>query len=119
MNIKYKNTKNNPFSVPENYFKDFHRELMLRISTQQGNESHKKPKEIRLITTFKNWSYAAVITLIFIIGGTLYVSTATNNIASNNFVEEISNEYIDELLDNYPIDDYTFYCYLTNADSDF
>lgn len=118
MDIKERNNRNNPFIVPENYFDNFHNDLMLRISkTQHKKSCNSTAKKRFFINLFKQRSYAAAsIICAFAMGALLYVSIATERITNNNIAEEYSYEYIDELLDNYSIDDYTFYCYLTDSE---
>ena len=52
--------------------------------------------------------------MLFAIGHTLYTLNEKANHATAE--EHYEGEYIDEMLNNYPIDDYTFYCYLTGND---
>lgn len=117
MNIKNYNKNRNPFSVPEGYFEEFHDMLMQRIAQEQ---QHVRPTRIRknFFHTIGQWNYAAAILCLFLIGGVVYMSNTPSD-TSIATVDEYSNEYIDELLDNYPIDDYTFYSYLTSNDTGF
>lgn len=90
---------------------------MLHVQKTQPLPYCKKSNVKAMATPFMKWQYAAAVVLMFIIGGTAYLSTISqnNDIAAN----EYSNEYIDDMLESYPIDDYTFYCYLTNNETDF
>lgn len=117
MNIEDRKTGKKTFSVPENYFEDFHRNIMLHVQKTQLLPYCKKSNVKAMATSFTKWQYAAAVVLMFIIGGTAYLSTISQN--SDIAANEYSNEYIDDMLESYPIDDYTFYCYLTNNDTDF
>ena len=37
---------------------------------------------------------------------------------STGYDTGVDSEFIDNVLANYPIDEYTFYCYLTDTDMD-
>ncbi|MBR5893843.1 MAG: hypothetical protein IKZ37_09450 [Bacteroidaceae bacterium] len=99
--------KKNNFRVPQGYFEQFHDTMMEQI----GN----KPSKVHPIFGIHNqWKYAAAIALLFIGGGALYIKDTIDNKQMYAQSEEYSIEFIDEMLDNYPIDDYTFYTYLTS-----
>ena len=106
MRQKEMNNKNH-FLTPEGYFEEFHNKIMEQLQTTTGPKTHP------LINIHK-LRYAAAIVVTFIIGGMIYINDINNNDEVYVQNDEISNEYIDELLDNYPIDDYTFYSYLTS-----
>lgn len=110
--MKIEDFKNRqPFSVPENYFEQFGSN-MINILPKEHAAKEKKSRTTALPRIARYISYAAMIVVAFVIGTTLIINT-TNN--SNNTANEeyYEGEYIDEMLNNYPIDDYTFYCYLT------
>lgn len=114
MNIEERKYKNrNPFETPEGYFQNFHDNMMKNIHRANDTEAKPRKKDIRF-AVFKQWSYAAIITIALLLGGiTIYTSTKE---APYNDIASTVDYSIDELIDNYPIDDYTFYCYLTNND---
>lgn len=100
--------KRNHFSVPEGYFEQLHNTIMEQIE--------RKPSKTRPIFRLPaQLKYAAAISAIFIICGALYINSLYDRPLYTQ-AEEYSNEYIDDLLDSYPIDDYTFYTYLTSND---
>lgn len=117
MNIKNYSKDKKPFTVPEGYFTEFHDSLMKHIATKQSMACSIHNRH-RIFSTIGQWNCAAAILCLFFMGGYVYMSNMPDdmNIAT---VDEFSNEYIDELLDNYPIDDYTFYSYLTSNDTGF
>lgn len=116
MEIRENNKINRkPFDVPERYFDTLHDKIMQRLP--QSNIEAKQCKRIKLLNSASKWSYAAAMVLIFLVGGTLYyndIENANERYAAN---DEYNTEYIEELLDNYPIDKYTLYSYLINAES--
>lgn len=104
-----------PFTVPDGYFDRFHDRLM--ASLPESPLQKKEKRRLRLLGNLRRWSYAAAVIGAFLIGGTVFHES--NTVASDVLAEEYDSEYIEELLDNYPIDDYTFYSYLTSADTGF
>ena len=70
MNIEDRKTGKKPFSVPENYFEDFHRNIMLHVQKTQPLPYCKKSNVKAMATPFMKWQYAAAVVLMFIIGGT-------------------------------------------------
>lgn len=120
MNIEDRKTKKEPFGIPDNYFEDFHRDIMLHIQKNAAGMVLRRKSKIKTLTmSLTKWKYAAAVILLFVTGGSLFLSSISKNVETNIVSNEYSNEYIDELLDSYPIDDYTFYCYLTNNETDF
>ena len=110
-----KGKKANPFILPDNYFENFHEKLMQQLP-QEGTaqvQLHQHTAKNR----WQKWSYAAIITL------TLAIATTATLYNSPDIAKEISeaerNEIIETIFDNYPIDDYNVYCYLTSADYNF
>ncbi|MBQ8542083.1 MAG: hypothetical protein IJ436_01235 [Bacteroidaceae bacterium] len=112
--MKIEDFKNRqPFTVPENYFEQFNDNIMNMLPKAAVTEQ-KKHRTIALPRITRYISYAAMLAVVFIIGHALYTKHDTSNQATAE--EHYEGEYIDEMLNNYPIDDYTFYCYLTGSD---
>ena len=109
--MKIEDFKNRqPFTVPENYFEQFTGNMM-NMLPKEGGKEQKKHRTIALPRIARYISYAAIFIMVFAIGHTLYkINNNTNHATAE---EHYEGEYIDEMLNNYPIDDYTFYCYLT------
>lgn len=117
MNIEDRKYKNrNPFVAPEGYFQDFHDNLMKSLPHAQKTEVKPRTRSIGAAIS-KRWSYAAAIAVLFISTIAIY-NVAEQNTANNDMASNM-DYVIDDLMDNYPIDDYTFYCYLTNNDIDY
>lgn len=108
--MKIEDFKNRqPFTVPESYFEQFGSNMMnlLQKKGVKENKSH----TITLPRIARYISYAAIFVVMFFIGSALFTNSNTpDTITAEEYYE---GEYIDEMLNNYPIDDYTFYCYLT------
>ena len=102
----------NPFAVPENYFEDFHRKLMQELP---GKEMTAKPRRLLTMETIKRWSTAAAITLMFLISATaLYQYIDNEGYSTSELTEAERNEYIESILDFYPLDEYNVYSCLTS-----
>ncbi len=106
MNVQRENkAKKELFITPDGYFENFHDKLMKSLpqTLLHSNKGY----------YFGKIRYAAALILLFLICGSIYY----NDINRQAFLysEQYNNEYIDELLDNYSIDDYTLYNYLTEA----
>ena len=108
------NNRKRPFTTPENYFEEFHAKLM-----QQLPEKKHAPtiKQIA-IQKIKQYSVAASIAFIMIVGSTLIHQYATERNEAL-LSEKEDNELIETLFDNYQLDDYNIYCYLTSADQNY
>lgn len=115
--MKEKNGKiSNPFTLPDNYFEEFHRNLMQQLPKKEiALPQHRKQLRISKI---RRWSYAAAITLL-LITGTIALYQYGNYKLTTEIAEAENNEIIETIFDSYTIDDYNVYCYLTNSDINF
>lgn len=108
--MKLEDIKNkHPFTVPDGYFESLDSNIMRQLPKKPA-ATQQKHRTVNLTGYLRYTSYAAAILLAFFIGSTLLKSSDTT-IANNE--EYFTGEYIDEMLTSYPIDDYTFYCYVT------
>ena len=117
----YKNRQ--PFSTPDGYFEELNRKIIGATSKAPATSDTPAKKSIRLGMYAKWLSVAAMLAFVCLIAlnGTDNNQTAESTIlaagteqTSADGTESITDEeFMDNLLDNYPIDDYTFYCYLT------
>ncbi len=106
MNIEERKSRKT-FDVPDGYFDKFHERMMQQLPQVRKSATTRSifsSKFIRL-------GYAAVISL-FIIGGASFIYNNSIKATSDDFSKDI----IEDIINNYPIDDYTFYCYLTNIE---
>lgn len=107
----YKNSK--PFKVPANYFEELNDNIIKMLP--------EKPLKKRTDKTIWNRAYAyigyaAIFIIIFALGTTFLTNKMPNETIAEEYFE---TEDIDDILNNYPIDDYTFYCCLTGNDTNF
>ncbi len=117
------------FNTPEGYFEQLEKEI---AKATVGNTGHIPAKRGRTITAnWRNWAgYAAMIAAIVTIAlattgkgdgeRRLNAQTAQETQQANaaTFADsyDIDSEYIDMMLTSYPIDEYTFYTYLTETE---
>ena len=115
--MKEKNGKiSNPFTLPDNYFEEFHKNLMQQLPKK---EIALQPQKKQLhITKIRRWSYAAVIAFMLVTGAATLCQFGYYKITSA-IAEAENNEMIETIFDSYAIDDYNVYCYLTNSDINF
>lgn len=103
------NNKNGVFTTPEGYFSKLNRDIMEATCNKAENKKRRViglPKVTRII------GYAAMIAVIAVVALRF---TGNSKSSTDYFASESLNdsEYIENMLTNYHIDDYTFYCYLT------
>lgn len=110
--MKIEDFKNkNTLNIPEDYFETLHSKI---VSKSCNSKTTATPKKKRVLG-WKSIGYAASIAIVVFIGGFIYNSNSGNSheiVANEEFYDK---DYIENMLNNYPIDDYTFYCYLTNT----
>ena len=93
----------NPFRVPEGYFENFNERLASRLP----QTSKKEQKTVRLIPRL--WRYAAAVILM--------LGTSTALYWTNNHAEEVTQEeYYNDALDYYMVNNLEIAEYLTEAD---
>lgn len=114
MQIEDNDIKNrNPFTVPDEYFAKVHNRVMSRLP----QEREKRKNKVTSLLNVGHWGYAAATILMFTIGGVLFYNDNIQMAQEITAADEYNNEYIDELLENYHIDEYALYSYLTSADT--
>lgn len=115
MNIedkKYK--KSNPFATPEGYFENLHQRVMEHVLQQQ----EQSPKKGVAIWRKQFIGYAAAV-LIIVAGLSIYNNPSASDKQSYMAAYESEQEMIEEFIENYPIDEYILYSYLTSTDTGF
>lgn len=106
--------KRTPFKVPDGYFENLADNIMKKLPQEPRKDTH-RPRVIPLAKHIHHIRYAATIAIVFFLSTMIFVNTnEKTTIAATSSNELYSDEYIDELLDNYTFDDYTFYCCLTD-----
>jgi hypothetical protein len=108
MNIEdYK--KKSCFTTPDGYFEALNREIKEATCNSSATHSKRRSLTHRVASLM---GYAAAIAIAVIIATGITRNSDTGNIQAT--INELDDsEYIDNMLTNYPIDEYTFYCYLT------
>ena len=115
------NKKKNSFTVPEGYFGQLNRDI-LDATSEKRTDTTVVRKRYRLGRFSRFAGIAAAITIVFVLAGNLFTNSGTTaavanaNSTASAVYDDIDNEMIDNLLSNYPIDEYTFYCYLTDTE---
>lgn len=110
--------RHNGFTTPEGYFEQLNRKI--EDATCNNNGKGKK----RIITQPKFaaiMSYAAMIAVVAVVARHIIAGHPANNnavcIAETAVIDGLDDsDFIDNMLASYPIDEYTFYCCLTEED---
>jgi hypothetical protein len=114
------------FGIPEGYFDELESSI-LRKTCESNQPIGSTRKPTRTIAWGKWVSYAAMIAIISVVG----ISITKKNVNREREIQsdiraslqegtidiyeanEFDDEYIDNMFSNFPIDEYTFYSYLT------
>ncbi|MCF2592626.1 hypothetical protein I6E11_02170 [Bacteroides caecigallinarum] len=109
----------NPFKVPEGYFENIVPEIMKQLPEAEVQESG----EISMWEKVKPWVYMVAMFCglmfglrVMMMDKPLSRDTVSSNVSMTDTVQGIPDEYIDPILDQAMMDDYTLYMYLTDAD---
>lgn len=118
--------KRSQFGIPEGYFDELESSI-LRKTCESNQPIGSTRKPTRTIAWGKWVSYAAMIAIISVVG----ISITKKNVNGEREIQsdiraslqegtidiyeanEFDDEYIDNMFSNFPIDEYTFYSYLT------
>ena len=118
-NLKHKLGTKNHFTVPDDYFKNLVPNIMAQLPEQERVET----PHIRLWDRVKPWIYMAAMFcgLIFTIRAVVNrnISMNTDDSLTTDQFSELPDEYIDPIIDQIMVDDYTLYVYLSEADDSF
>ena len=112
---KPENRKKELFTVPDGYFEQLNSKIL--DATANRHKATPRRKSIAIGKLSRITGYAAAIAILIGVT-TSYLAQhhkTAGDIASGESVYADS-EYIDNILNSYPIDEYTFYCYLTDTD---
>lgn len=117
--LKNRIGKENPFKVPEGYFENIVPEIMKQLPETEVQEEI----EVTMWERVKPWVYMVAMFCVLMFGLRVMmndrpVSTGINagDVSMTDSVQGIPDEYIDPILDQAMMDDYTLYMYLTDAD---
>lgn len=117
-NILRKAGLKNPFQVPDGYFEHLTSEIMDRLPEKAPLEV--TPKRVTLWDKVKPWVYMAAM----FAGAALIIRVASTDPAPHSEavaedeteMEEV--EFINAMMDNSMMDDYSLYVYLTDVDAE-
>lgn len=114
--VKKYGTKN-PFMVPEGYFENFSKELMNRLPEK---EQVSAPETISTWQRVKPWVYMAAMFCGLMLSVRVFVGPPKQDtpVFTAAETEQLSDEYVETILDHSMMDDYALYQYLTDADTD-
>jgi len=108
----------NPFTVPEGYFERFTEQLMEKLPER---EAQPVPK-LTLWTRVKPWVYMAAMFCGLMLSVRMFVgekqSQSPAATSETTDFTEVPDEYIDPIVNQTMMDDYTLYQYLTDADTE-
>lgn len=102
-----------PFSTPDGYFEELNRNII--EATSKAPSAPVAKKSIALGRWAKALSYAAMLAIVALVANKVIFDKVDKSTDMAVMSEEtaLDNEFYDSLLENYPIDNYTFYCCLT------
>ena len=104
--------KRDSLGTPDGYFKNLNDNIMKATAGAATENASGKARTLTPWTRIAG--YAAAVAIVFAIAiGT--VSTSGNR-EEAWMHDDMDEEFIDNILLNYPIDEYTFYCSLTDTD---
>lgn len=107
--------KENPFKVPEGYFENFAVQMM-----DQLPEKTPAGTAVTLWTRIKPWIYMTAMFCGIMLMVQTFVGkedTQDSGVPGIN-LSELPDEYIDPIVNQTMMDDYTLYQYLTDADAE-
>ena len=108
----------NPFTVPEGYFERFTEQLMEKLPEREAQPAPK----LTLWTRVKPWVYMAAMFCGLMLSVRMFVGekeAQSPAVASETTdFTEVPDEYIDPIVNQTMMDDYTLYQYLTDADTE-
>lgn len=106
--------KKNPFTTPEGYFESFTEKLMEQLPEKETIST----PEISMWERVKPWVYmvAMFCGLMFSIRMMVGNQAGSGDGTIQENISELPDEYIEPIMDQTMMDDYTLYQYLTDAD---
>lgn len=108
----------NPFTVPEGYFERFTEQLMEKLPEREAQPAPK----LTLWTRVKPWVYMAAMFCGLMLSVRMFVGEKQSQspaVASETTdFTEVPDEYIDPIVNQTMMDDYTLYQYLTDANTE-
>ncbi len=109
----------NPFTVPDGYFDNLTEEIMSKLPEKESPLEIKEPSTWSKI---RPWLYMAAMFIAILLPIRFMINRTTPEApvltATTVENEQLTDEYIDAILNHTMMDDYTLYKYLTEADTD-
>ncbi|MBR4989420.1 MAG: hypothetical protein IKY85_05885 [Bacteroidaceae bacterium] len=100
--------KHSSFTTPDGYFEKLNWEIKEATCKHVATESRRRrltPKYVSIM------SYVATIAIIAVVATGIFLNTSNDSDSMFSMSDE--SDFIENMLTDYPIDEYTFYCYLT------
>ena len=111
MNID-EHKKRHCFTTPDGYFEQLASEIEQATSKNVAARPKRRSLTRRVVGIM---SYAAMIAIVAIVATSIIFNSRNNELTAT--IEEFDDsEFFDNMLSSYPIDEYTFYCYLTGTE---
>ncbi len=106
--------RRNPFKVPDGYFENFTEDVMKQLPEKE----YPAVGKITMWERVKPWLYMAAMFcgLMFGIHVLVHYNKTEQNTTNTDVFSELPDEYIDPIINQTLMDDYTLYQYLTDAD---
>lgn len=108
----------NPFTVPEGYFECFTEQLIEKLPEREAQPAPK----LTLWTRVKPWVYMAAMFCGLMLSVRMFVgekqSQSPAAASETTDFTEVPDEYIDPIVNQTMMDDYTLCQYLTDADTE-
>jgi hypothetical protein len=105
--------KRNCFRTPEGYFDNINSRIKEATCKYVVALPKKRGLKQRIVGIM---SYAAMIAIVAVVATSIIFRHTSNSNPAIAFEELNDSEFIDNMLTNYPIDEYTFYCYFTGSE---
>ena len=105
--------KRNCFNTPEDYFDKLNAQIKEATCKNVVALPKKRGLKQRIAGIM---SYAAMIAIVAVVATSIIFRHTSNSNPTIAYEELNDNELIDNVLTNYPIDEYTFYCYFTGTE---
>ena len=112
--------KTNPFVVPENYFEELTKEVMGKLPEKEALFVETK-KKVRW-RKFRPWIYMAAMFIAILLPLQYWFDRFPEKQVYTEFptvdTEIVGDEYIEAIVDDSMMDDYTLYRYLSDSDAE-
>jgi hypothetical protein len=113
-NILKRYGKKNPFTVPDNYFENFRKDIMEKLPEKESANEAK----ITAWQRIKPWIYMTAMFCGLMFSAKMLMQKPNDDIQTiaDSVHAEFTDEEIENIIDNSMIDDYSLYTYLSDAE---